>query len=372
MSFLMQCPYCPGKAEVAKTARWATCPKCFKTFEAVHSEEEAESAGAAAATALAPAAQAEDQAGAVPWADKPGSRSGVAKRSTLPDGPVPAVTPRRQPKQPEAVPDEDDGSPSLWAAAAFILAALALFQGAVIGIRAISISMAGLGVVLALIGYVVVALGARSRPGFSWLHAGAGSSALVLLATLFFPTLVNRRWAIDFAVPEPDPQAQVVVPRTAPLTQGKPHKADEWPDATTEAVRQHEVVVRVDGVKTDVVNGRKALLVHVRIANSGRGEQVTFEGFDQVNHKPTLKDGAGASYALLEQKPRKYNAGGPIEFETRAWTPKAVKPILDVQLVFAPPPAGSAPYKLELPASAWGREGTCRLLLPESFTYSVD
>jgi hypothetical protein len=41
---------------------------------------------------------------------------------------------------------------------------------------------------------------------------------------------------------------------------------------------------------------------------------------------------------------------------------------MNVLLVFEPPASGWNSLQLELPASAWGRKGTCRFRIPELFT----
>jgi hypothetical protein len=215
----------------------------------------------------------------------------------------------------------------------------------------------------------------RKKSDSLWLGMGGALSAAILLLVFVAPGYLNSFWGMDFAVPEPDPNAQIIVDRRNPLAAGKPQAADEWANAENDAVRQHEILLRVDEVETGPLPDKETgecLLIHVRIANTGQGRKVMFEGFSKGKHEPILKDRTGRTIAFLEQRPRKYNAGGPIEFESGPAKTVEVRSssLLDYQLVFAAPTPGSHPYKLELPAAAWGRQGTCRLLLPEKFTFS--
>jgi hypothetical protein len=119
------------------------------------------------------------------------------------------------------------------------------------------------------------------------------------------------------------------------------------------------------------VEGRGAkrfLLLRVRVSSVGYEGALTFEGFGADKHRPTLRGAAGESYAFREQRPRKVPAGG-IVFLAATPQPVVIQPtrFLEYQLVFEPPPTNFSPLILELPASAWGRNGVCKYRIDRLF-----
>ena len=69
----------------------------------------------------------------------------------------------------------------------------------------------------------------------------------------------------------------------------------------------------------------------------------------------------------VEQRLRKTMPG--LVFEPAAPEPMGIAGMsrMDMLLVFQAPPPASGPWKLELPASTWDRNGACRLLVPRPF-----
>ncbi len=360
MPLLVQCPHCPNKVKVPPTWVRATCPQCCTTFDASDLRE------AAAAASAAPV----ESTNASPTAPKSDPRITAGK-------PAPASNVRRPAPRPStAEEDAESEFPHLnsWGVCAVAAAAVGLGAAPTVGSRPLTIALAILAMALALTGYLVASPERRSKD-VKWLCGGGALGAVALLITLCMPGLLNNFWAMDFAVPEPDPQQQLVVPRLAPLSAGQPLKAEDWVDPEKDLIRQHEMVVRVDSAYVGELADKGSssyFLIQMRLANSGRGAVLNFEGFGRDKHTPILKDRSGRSYPFVEARPRKYNAGGPIEFEAGQLRTGEFRGIMDLQLVFDAPPRGSGPLQLELPAAAWDRQGTCRFRVPESFRFSYE
>lgn len=352
MPLLVQCPHCPNQVKVTNGWSRATCPHCCTTFTAVDLRA---AEAAAAVNEPRPAAPGTTHAAAAAQSAAAKAVRGSARRAEEDD-------------------DDEDSWGNPWSVAAFVVAALGLVSAPVIGVKMLTLGLAGLALLITVVGVSATA-GHRNVKDRFWLAFSGVIGALTLIIALTAPGLLNSFWAMDFAVTEADPQYQVVVPRTKPLSDGRPHKADDWADARTEIVRQHEILARVEEAQIAPLpdkGSKDYLLVQIRMANTGRGAVVHFEGFSTDPHKPTLKDKAGRSYPFLEARPRKYNAGGPIEFEPGTLKTGEFKGTMDAQLVFEAPPDNAWPFELILPASAWGRQGECRFKIPEPFKFSFE
>jgi len=124
--------------------------------------------------------------------------------------------------------------------------------------------------------------------------------------------------------------------------------------------------------KTSTWFAQIRVLVHLRLANCKHERTIPVEGFGSDTHRPVLTDETGRSYTFLEQRPRKPAKGDPV-FEASG--PRAAKlsslARQDYLLVFSPAPSKFEVLKLELPASAWGRDGVCKLRIPRPFDASV-
>ena len=195
-------------------------------------------------------------------------------------------------------------------------------------------------------------------------------SGLVLCLAIFSPGLLNNRWALDFAVPKPNQDEQVVIPRDQPRDPGKVLTTEDWVDAATEAIRQDDMLLRVESVQVGSFadKGPTAyVLVHLQFANIGSGT-ITFHGFDRDKHLPVLSDTLGSSYAFAEQRQRVPASGEPLFAPPKqgGMTLSATK-AQGYQLVFESPPSGFKSLKLELPATAWGRDGEYKFLISKPF-----
>ena len=357
MAFILQCPYCPAKIKLPNSAVNATCPKCMKTFSTTEAREaSAREDAAITAEKKVPAAR---------------SSTGIKKPESSPTVP----SKRRSAPVPSDDDDEDvessvPGWISPWGATGFVLAAVGLVSASVIGVWILSLVLTCLGFLAVLVGLVVT----RKEPqgkDYIW-HALGAILSLGILAVLFLaPGLLQNRWAMDFTVARGDQNKQVRIPRDVPRDPGKPMAADESVDAASEAIRQGDVVMRVESVKVDPLPAKGAtsyLLVHLRLSNVNSSLGIPFAGFSNDKHKPVLTDDKGKSYAFVEPWRRKEGVKG-IVFEEGGKREGTIiaSSRLDHLLVFQAPPEGVDSFQLTVPASAWGAKGVGKFRIANFF-----
>src|SRR5205823_1255408 len=97
-------------------------------------------------------------------------------------------------------------------------------------------------------------------------------------------------------------------PKDGTLVEGRPLAGDEWADATTEAIRQNDVEVRVEAVKIGRLPDKGAtsfFLVYLRLCNVASGQPIPLGGFTPDTQRPTLADDAGSPFAFQEYRVRK-------------------------------------------------------------------
>ncbi len=342
----IKCPSCKNEVKVPEVATLATCPKCCTTFraDAVGEEE-----GISTAPSPAP----------------------IGKSAPAGIKPAPARAPA-----PVAADDEDEEGSwiSPWGAAAFVAVTLALIQASVPGVRALTLALAVLGLFLVGLG-IWATRGDRQRKDWVWFSlTGALSMGVLLAALAFRGRLLNERWAQDTEIPPENPEMLRAVARSMPraLEEGKPMGAEDWADAEAEAVRQGDVLVRVESVKVGPISGKgdtPYLQVVLRVTNCKPERTFTVEGFSK--DQPTLTDDAGHLCAFVEQRPRRQSRGNePVFDPTHSGVAELApldRPSQDYLLVFASPPATFQSLKLEVPAAPWGRSGVCRLRINRLF-----
>lgn len=308
---MVQCPSCKAPTQIPGTASKATCPKCLKTFSA----------------------QVEDVA---PPAKVAPEQEGYAADESTPS----------------------DGTwVNLHGAAAFGLATAALLSASLVGVRMLTIVLAVFGLLVAALG-LVATKEKRERKDWVWFVAGSVMNGLVLFLAIFLPGLLNAFWALDVPV-EVNPDQLFAVPRTVPRAPGKALTADDWVDACREAIRQDTVLVRIKSVKAGSLGGRSSLQIHLEIVNLGT-ELITIAGLGAEMHTPELTDSSGRSYAFLKRQQRTNIEGPPVFVDL---VPKTVglgmNERQDCLLQFEAPAPG-VDLKLEVPSSAWGRQGRCK------------
>lgn len=208
--------------------------------------------------------------------------------------------------------------------------------------------------------------GKQRRRDQVWIALSGALSVIILLLLFFAPGVLNIRWAIDKAVPKPDPNHLTVVPIDKRMQKGRPLLPNETVDAATEALRQDDVVISVESAKIGKLTGEGSphLLVQCRIVNLGQSEVISLEGFSRLS--PVLTIGSDRPVPFLEQRLKEIRNRSVLYVE---WDPRQAVEIAprganinnsqDFMLIFDSPPEGET-LQLKLNSAAWGRQGICR------------
>jgi putative heme-binding domain-containing protein len=243
-------------------------------------------------------------------------------------------------------------SVSGWSLAALLCAVLSLLLAPFLGVRWPTVTSASLGLAT---GVMAVFLTRKPQP-LALRVGGALVSAAVLTATVFAPGVLNSYWTMDAHVPVPDPNRLLLVPHDQPDDAGRPMSDDDWAEATVEGIRQDDLFIRIDSVKAGRLPERGAtsyLLVNLDITQRRPGRKATFERYAPGRTEPLLTDATGRSYAFVVDRVRKEPTIFDVDLK------------VDHLLVFELPPSGTTGLRLELPASAWGRNGVCRFRIAD-------
>jgi hypothetical protein len=239
--------------------------------------------------------------------------------------------------------------------------ALAMLLAAFALPRFLTLCFAGIGFLLALAGAVAPREEWKVKDKV-WLGLGGGGSGVLLLLALFRPSWVNDRWGMDFAVPEPDRNKQMMVSRDN-HSEVKELRGDDRVDAQTHAIRQGDMLIRVESAMVDRVPGQDqpVLLIALHIANVGQLHLITYHGQASGEHPAVLRDSRGKELQRRDLGDQAKKAGqiGTV----------SILPIHEAKdLVAAEAPwSGTAHIELDLPAAAWGREGVCKFTIPATF-----
>ena len=374
----MKCPGCSAEIKLLSNAGTATCPKCAQTFRAVHSQvKSAASHPVPKSVAPQPVQKTAAPQPVQKTAGPQPVQKSVAPRNQAGSAPIaPPKVARVQRRDDDEEDDEDEEGAipswiSPWGSASFGASALGLLLAAVgwWWIRWVTLALAIVGGILVVLG-IRFTRDHRKHQDRVWFCVGGGMSAVLALLVLFAPGILQEDWLLNAPVKR-DPDTQMLVSRGDPNGKGTPLASGEWANAKTDAIRQDDVLLRVDSVKlAKLPNKGAVLLLRWRLTNLGNEQPIAFEGFAIDKHRPTLTDDTGRSYAFLEQRSRVPAQGVPV-FEVSAPTTVQLKPnspYLDYQLVFESPPARFESLKLEIPAAAWGRKGVCKFQIPELFS----
>jgi hypothetical protein len=249
------------------------------------------------------------------------------------------------------------------------VSALALVTASAAPWDRLTLPLAGLGLLLGLIGGGVGV--ASGRGGLVWPTLGSALGLAVLLVALLWPGLFNPLRAGGGS----DNDRITPVPLGHAIANPAALQEDGWTDASRAAVQQDDVRVHVASVSVAAVSsqgkgkpsahGESYLLVRVVVQNVGARRHLLCEPWggpseDGRRHLCRLTDRAGHGYTLKSLDPA--GAGG-----------KRGKGVLvgpgrsaDEVLVFELPPAGEEVLHLELSAVACGGSGTFRLSMPRS------
>jgi hypothetical protein len=384
MLLIVKCPYCAAETKIPEKAARATCPKCERSFAAMEAEEAPSSGISSRRPEMHAPSSPTHAEGVMPASTSPstGKYAKAPASAKYEKAPSTGKYEKSSPSGkhvPVSIRDDDEEESALpawisgWGAVAFVLGTLALLLASpyLVGVRLVTLLLSALGMMVVFLG-VAATRGQRTKKDRIWFAVGGLLNGLILLLALFLPGVLNTWWELERAVRPPNPDKQVVVPRFEPKAEGRSASTEEWVDAVDEAIRQDDVFLSVQSVKAGPLPGKgtkSGLLIHVRLGNSGHVGSFTFEGFARDKHTPVLSSDGGRDYPFQEQQMRYDTAGGPIDFKSQPVEVTRVLPAryIDVRLVFQSPSSQFDPVKLELPASAWGRQGMCRFHIPRLF-----
>ena len=249
-----------------------------------------------------------------------------------------------------------------WGVFALSFAALTMLLAAFALPRWLTLSFAGLGLLLGLAGLA-------ARPDewkikdIVWLAVGGGGCALLLFVGLLRPGWLSNRWAIDFVVPEPDRNKQIMVSRDN-TTEGKELNANDRVDAASHAIRQGDVLVRIEKAVLERIKPKDppVLLITLHIGNVGQLHTITYRGQAGGSQGVAARDSRGKALQrrdLEAETAKKLRQAGTV----------SILPMHEVNdlLAVEAPWTGTAHVDVDLPSAAWGGEGVCQFTIPSNF-----
>jgi hypothetical protein len=224
--------------------------------------------------------------------------------------------------------------------------------------RYLALCSAGLGLLLGVVGAVMPRQAWKSKDAI-WLALGGGGCGLLLLVGLFRPGWLNDRWAMDFEVNEPDYNKQFVVPRTA-KAEGKELRDEDRVDAATHAIRQGDLLIRIESaeVKRLTPSDPPLLLVFLHIENIGQLHIVAYHGQGLGEQPAVVRDSRGKA---LQRRDLGLHARKLGQVKNANVLPNhEIKDLIAVEA----PWNGTAHVEVDLPSAAWGRAGVCKFTIP--------
>jgi hypothetical protein len=275
-------------------------------------------------------------------------------------------TPARLAPAPRDEDDTWDQRPVVLGIAACLVAGAALIAASIEATVVLTRPLAGLGVLLGVVGSV--AAFRHEEPRASLPVCGAIACLLVLTIAVFMPGILGPSYEASQQDSDYDPEAIRPVPLT--LTVSGSLETDGYADASRAALLQGTVRVQITSVTIAPVrvlgvgtrySKKPYLAVAIRVQHLGHGPMVEFRhwGTTIERNVPTAKATvAGLSLtpsSLFPDIPADVNDGARL-FPNRA--------ISDVILFEAPSTSG--PVRIEMPAEAWEGKGVLRFEIPRS------
>jgi hypothetical protein len=399
MPFTAGCSFCPYTLTVPDRAMGACvrCPKCgnYFTVAPTHSTPAAKTNhGTAQPNHLpapapvptppapktpAPAAPTLPAEGDVPWWITSPPQPVAAAPPTQPEPEAEPEIYSPQPLDPKPVllppaplltipepppPPEPSSLPpwiNVWGVLAFTLAAAAMLFAAFSLPRYLALSLAGLGVLLGLVGAVVPRDEWKLKDAV-WLALGGGFCASLLLLGFTHPEWFNNRWGRDFEVQGPDENAKYEVSLDNE-TEIKELKGNEPVDASKHAIRQGVLLIRLEKAEVKRIgkSGTTVLLVTLHLENVGQRYIVDYRGQGGGELEIIARDSLGKTLQRRELGSEAEKLGqirGAVILPTHS--------VKDRIAVEAPWP-GTAHVEIDIPSSAWGREGVCQFTIPNQW-----
>jgi hypothetical protein len=349
MPFIAECLFCHGKLRAPDhAAGWSVpCPTCGNNFTLVPMTHPPQGAVLTAAPTEAEAAAITADAPLAPLRLPP-----------LPI-PPPSVTFAPRPRL------------NLLGLAAFLCGSLALLFASLPPLDHGTIPLGILGVLLGLLGLVQ-----RFTPawhGIALPVAGLVVSLPVLVLSFVWPDFFGP---VSHAAARPNAGLTLAVP----IGQETGHVLEQddgpvWVDASKEMLQQDDLRVRVLAAKVKPLELKDPnqsptprepyLVISLRIYNVGAARRIDYTswaeaGLGQEARLPELHDNTGRTYHL-----RPITAGMDVVGHVRRTRLKPASYANDL-LAFEKPPAGVEHLLLELPAAAFGGNGTFRFQVPRS------
>jgi hypothetical protein len=259
-----------------------------------------------------------------------------------------------------------------WGLGAFTIAAIGLGSASVLGVWLLTVGLALVAIGVAVAGAFFPEVN-RKKKDRVWLWIGGVTGGLVLLVALFMPGLINNRWALDTSVAQADVNKVMVIPGYQIVAEGRPLGEDEWVDPTGEWIKQHDVMVRIDSAKVDTLPGKGTPCAVIRLGVMPSTDQtLRLDPLHTDKHPVVLKDEQGGSYTVAAERYRVRGKGGaPVFLQAKEMREVFGGLRQDLLLYFEPVPPRTAMLKLEVPCSAWGRQGVCRFRFPADFQAPV-
>jgi hypothetical protein len=370
MPFVTVCSFCPHQLKVPDAALGASlrCPACGNYFTVAPAELAPVKQPARPPVVekrSPPPPQASIPADHPWWLETPPSAAPASPSPEPPHVPPPVADENAVPDSSEPPPFRPTSSLpgwiNVWGAIAFFLASVALLSASLSLPRWLAMSLAGLGLLLSLAGV----LGSREEWRIKdsvWLTLGGSFSGVLLLLAAFAPSWLNVRWCMDFDVPEPDRNQQIMVSRDN-KTDVKELTGGDRVDAETHAIRQGDLLIRVESAVVDRPTAKDppTLFITLHIANIGPLHPITYHGQAVGERRAVVRDSRGKELPRRDLGAQAHKAG--------QLTTASILPNHDVKDVLAvePPWSGTEHVELDLPAAAWGREGVCKFTIARNF-----
>jgi len=335
VKFLAVCPFCKVmkfRAPLSRYAEFVECRHCQKMFILVPDDPSSVPADLlAAAEAKANGKPRED----LQYVPSPPPTEQVATQAEV--------------ARPIIVPEVKPG-PNV--PLGFALAAAILFGAGILLTQIPYGRFGGLG--LCVVGLILAALSLLGLEKKQWLgYAGLGLNAVGILLIVALPDwLGGPSW-----MPPHDDSLDNNAPMAVGRNGGARQPAD-WVDAGSAVWEHRDVrieIITVIVALSEPTRDRKrepVLRVGVRITNIGAARAIEFGSWTAV---PPLPQTPGATSALTA-------TAGLIANAPKVLPGKSI----DAVLIYPPPSGPSAALRLELPAEAFGDEGSIRFEIPAS------
>jgi hypothetical protein len=254
---------------------------------------------------------------------------------------------------------------------ALLLGALAVLSASLLPVLVVPLGGVGLLAGLAAVGLAHFRYGSWLRLGL----AGAAVSAAVLLLAVLLPGCLGPAYLTSRPVATPSAETIQAIPISGRL--GENVGDADWPDASKALLVQGGLrlqvldvslgPVKLPGAAKKKYSKEKYLLIRLRFQQTQGAQEFInrdwkLPDLSGAPDQARLSDAAGKTYRQQDI----LDVGGVRGVQRSGVFPVA---IVEVVLVFEPPPASAAPLRLEVPAGPWGGSGTFHFTIPASLIH---